>query len=241
VVAQDAPRSPRGSISGSVIEQTSRKPIPAAAITLIADSTRRLATFTTDSSGRYRFEILNSGRYRVRAERAGYAAGESAPVDVESGAARVLDVALTRAAGDSVRVLDPVVVKTTRPAEEGRRRPAMQDLYDRMNRFAAKRYAQFINRETIDQYDRKHYTLGRLLSDVVVASAPRERSCRGGKSYVNNFPSDLIGTYELRELDVIEVYTFPSIPAEFASSIVDPRVRSAMVPPCRVIVLWTRP
>jgi len=78
---QPAP-SPEGQIVGSIVEAGSRIPVPGAEVVLESDpdaeSVRMVPARTTrtGSSGRYTFDSLEPGRYRIRVERLGYRGSE---------------------------------------------------------------------------------------------------------------------------------------------------------------------
>ena len=75
-------------ISGSVIDCDSHKPLAGAKLTLIGPQ-KTNPTFLenyTDSTGHYRFELKNTSRYQIRAEKQGYTPGSVAyQVQMETG------------------------------------------------------------------------------------------------------------------------------------------------------------
>jgi hypothetical protein len=63
----------RGSIAGRVVESGSDRPLPSVMMTLESVADRGVLNTMTDEGGRYRFEGVGAGGYRVRAALQGYA------------------------------------------------------------------------------------------------------------------------------------------------------------------------
>jgi vitamin B12 transporter len=81
-----------GSINGRVLDPLGAA-IPNAKVTLLQNE-KNVATSTTDQEGAFVFSSLDSGRYSVQAEAAGFESQETPPVFVPSGAAVKLAVLL---------------------------------------------------------------------------------------------------------------------------------------------------
>jgi hypothetical protein len=112
-----APAAPPGAtLSGLVVDDGSQKPIAGAQVMLMPSGRMvmpfrdRTRTATTDADGRYRFEGLESGEYRVTVQKAGFARldGLDAPeLTVTSGERREgFNFTLRRGAVIAGRVLD---------------------------------------------------------------------------------------------------------------------------------------
>ena len=104
--------------SGRVLEDGSRAPIAGAQVMLVvarsgpasAPFLTRPRTTTTDQNGRYEFDDVEAGRYRITVQKAGFAplnGPRMAEVDLKAGGRREdLDVVLQRAGAIVGRVLD---------------------------------------------------------------------------------------------------------------------------------------
>lgn len=106
-----------GTIEGRVELQSDRQqtPIRRARVTLYAEADGMESLTATDSSGRYRFERLAPGRYRIRAEKAGFVSMSSdarGPIDlpmsveIKPGDALTVDLPMQRGAALEGRFLD---------------------------------------------------------------------------------------------------------------------------------------
>lgn len=92
-----------GALSGQVVDRGTGTPLGRATIaleqTLASGSRASILVVTTEADGRFAFESLTAGRYRLRVRRDGYEAQEQ-PLEVAAGASvDGLRVALTAAAG----------------------------------------------------------------------------------------------------------------------------------------------
>lgn len=81
--APAAARAQAGTVTGTVVESPSGRPLPAATVTLrgAADSTRAFGA-TSDAAGRFRIANVAPGRYTLQATRLGYSAYRRADVTV---------------------------------------------------------------------------------------------------------------------------------------------------------------
>ena len=230
-------------IQGRLLDDDTGEPIPGGTIELRDASSTSVTQAISDRNGSFRLVSPNPGTYSMRGERPGFQTAEQNDLILGLGDSLLIEFRLSRNAA----ILAPVLVTASaKPWMGAASRRALQELYDRMNRFGQRRYAQFILRDTIDAYDRRDYSTAELLARVVRSGSPteRERRCFGARYYVDGLPFEAFGSesefWPLKLLETIEVYTHPTLPAEFASPIFAAALRSPAVPPCRVISMWTR-
>jgi hypothetical protein len=226
-------------IHGRLLDDDTGEPIPDGTIELRDAKKKSAGKVVTDGSGFFRLVTPSPGTYSLYGERPGYRPAEQNDLALQVGDTVVLEFRLSRRSA----LLAPVLVTASaKPWMEREKLLGISELYDRMKRFGNRRNAQFILRDTIDTYDQRSFTIGEMLDRVVKVPIERGPGCFGSKVYVERFPVEASSAYyELNDLDVIEVYTHPAIPAEFATPIFTPGQRSAVVRPCRVVVYWTRP
>lgn len=238
-------------IQGKLVDETTGLPIARGIIELWADGDKPLATATTDTSGIFQLITPSPGVYALLGKQLGYQPARQPGLTLRLGDTLIVEFRLSHLA----QLLDPVLVTATAkpwPPAKGERQ-STEELYYRMKKFAGLRHAEFILRDTIDAYARKFYTIDDMIARVVTTPVPkpkpagREFYCTGTTQYVDGMymPTmtgfeDVTRTYNLEMIDLIEVYTHPSIPAEFKAATFTPGERSSGWPPCRVIVLWRR-
>jgi hypothetical protein len=104
-----ATQATNGAISGTVAD-ASRAFVAGATVVLVNDETGLSRAATTDARGRYRAPDLPPGRYRVVAERAGFAPASRTGVEVTIGRETVVDLSIALAAVTQ----DVTVTGTTR-------------------------------------------------------------------------------------------------------------------------------
>jgi hypothetical protein len=119
-VARDRPdTSPAGTgvIAGRVVVLGTQPAVPVrrARVTLLGDRLPEATLTDTDTDGRYRFEQLPAGSYRVKAEKPGYVTLEHgatrpfsrpAPIELKDGQSLTADLALPRGAALEGTILD---------------------------------------------------------------------------------------------------------------------------------------
>jgi len=230
-------------IHGRLLDDDTGEPIPDGTIELRDSRKKSAAKVVTDANGRFRLVTPSPGTYSLYGERPDYKPAEQTDLRMQLGDTVVLEFRLSRRA---VLLAPVLVTESAKPWMERDKRGRMQDLYDRMKRFGSARYATFILRDTIEAYDRRDFTLGDMLYRSIKRPPPDPRACVGGHVFVDGFPWEAQGGslsdfWPLNTIDVIEVYTHPTIPAEFASPTSNPGARSSMRRPCQVISVWTRP
>lgn len=236
-------------IQGKLIDENNGLPIARGNIELWADGDKPLATATTDTSGIFQLITPSPGTYALLGRRIGYQPARQSGLTLRLGDTLIVEFRLSHVA----QVLDPVLVTATAkpwPPAKGERQE-IDELYYRMKMFGGLRHAEFILRDTIDAYVRKFYSIDEMISRVVISPVPkvkpqgREFYCKGTTHYVDGAyapPMEgfgpVTGFYDLKMIDLVEVYTHPSIPAEFRAPVFTPGGATLGMPPCRVIVLW---
>lgn len=233
-------------IQGKLVDESTGLPIARGNIELWAVGDRPVATATTDTAGIFQLITPSPGVYSLLGKRLGYQPARQSGLSLRLGDTLIVEFRLSHIA----QVLDPMLVTATAkpwPPPTGEPQ-VVRELYDRMKRYSGLRHAQFILRDTIDAYAKRFYSIGDMVGRVVVPTMPkaRETRCNGTAQYVDGLPFEADGVipatafYDLNQIDLVEVYTHPSIPSEFAAPVIFPGSRTAGVPPCRVISLWTR-
>lgn len=221
-------------ISGTVRDLDSQGFIPAVSVELTDSLGRLVANTRGDTLGRYQLEAPRPGSYWIRTAKIGFTRRRKGPIRVEN-TALVVDLELSRVVQlDSVRVVESA---TAFIAPIGGSREI--DFRRRMEKFANTRHAQFFPRDSMDAWDERGETLSRMLGRWVRTAPPRPPHCVGGRSYLDGLPSRG-ESLALGQIEFVEVYTFPSLPAEFMAPVLIPGVRSTGAPPCSVINIWLR-
>src|SRR5215213_3706907 len=72
-------------VTGTVVDQQSGAPVPGALVTLVTGEGRVRAQALTDRAGAFSLRAPAAGRYTLRAERIGYAAAASRPLELAAG------------------------------------------------------------------------------------------------------------------------------------------------------------
>jgi protocatechuate 3,4-dioxygenase beta subunit len=117
VLMQSTAAPPAAVVSGVVLEDGTRAPIAGAQVMLMPTRFRpgarrfmdRPRTAITDQSGRYTFDAVETGRFRLMVTKAGFAPmneGGSAEVDLAAGGRREVNVTLQKGAVIVGRVID---------------------------------------------------------------------------------------------------------------------------------------
>jgi hypothetical protein len=230
-------------IAGTVVEDSTKVPLPGAAVTVLRPEGEALGTAQADSLGRFRIPLDSAGRFRLRVEQPGYRTVNSDTVSVEDEEVLTVELRMARQAVP----LEPLVVIT----RVDRRITAF---YDRVRRGG---FGHYLTRADIERRRGMRTTeLIRFMPGVRVVQVSGCRGCmaeniiflRGAGPGGSNecSPTVLIDGMEIRQdiispldalvmaedLEGVEVYTDPgAAPADFAG------VRNN----CGVVALWTRP
>jgi hypothetical protein len=218
-------------VHGRLVDAGSGAPVPAARVRLLQEGAAADSALT-DTAGVFTVRSEEGGKFRLSAERVGYA--ESVSAEVEWADDDSVEV-LFRIAADAV-VLEPLeVVATTR-----RRGPWLDAFYRRAEE---RRFGYFITREQIDERRAMHTTdlLRRVPGLQIVPSRRIGYAVRGRGGCLPvvvldglrlGTASNLVDEWvSARDLEGIEVYNGPGqAPGEFAM----------YENGCAMIVLWTR-
>lgn len=243
VTAEAVMRPTQQLIRGRLVDDDSGEPLENGTIALIDDRNRQVATVTTSRDGTFRLVSPAPGTYSMLGRHVGHKPALQEEFPLRLGDTVGIEFRLSRVA----TLLAPALVTASaKPWHSAGERRGLADLEDRIRRFDNRRHAQFILRDTIDLFDRRAFDIDRMI-DRVVKTTPNGISCRGTTYVVDNaiWPTPEYGDsvsdqFPLGTLELLEVYTYPDIPTEFSAPIYRPGERSAMVPPCRAISIWTR-
>jgi hypothetical protein len=130
-------------ITGQVLDANTMMPVPTAEVSLLDAERQPLHSVVADSAGAFTLRVPRTGRYHLRAERIGYEAVTSSPMDlsVKDTAAVVLRMSV------HVVVLAPLTVSSGRPLHNR----ALDDFYER-RKFAATGRSAFFAPEDIERF-----------------------------------------------------------------------------------------
>jgi hypothetical protein len=226
--ARAGPPDPDTSVTvrGRVVDHATDEPVPSAAVSLAAGphGTRGLGTRVTDEEGRFLFQDVTPGTYRLRVTMLGYhAMADTLQVPSEGDLELLLPLST-----DPIR-LEPIVVTAERVPW------FMRDL----ERRRLSRSGFFLTREEIEDRHPRHIT--DLLVTVPggrIAPAPPygytlllRGGCRPGVWLDRvrlTSPGSLDQLISPSNVEAIEVYHALELPAEFGSH------------PCGGVLIWTR-
>jgi iron complex outermembrane receptor protein len=107
------------SISGRILEQTSKRPVENARV-IVASGDVTVRSALTDASGRYRVAGLSAGRYAIIVSRIGQQLRRTAPFDIADGQALTMDLETSA----SAERLEEVVTSASRRTERTMDAPA---------------------------------------------------------------------------------------------------------------------
>jgi hypothetical protein len=213
-------------VTGRVLEVGSDRPVPAATITLLADS-RALLSTESDSAGFFQVPIPRAGWYSLQVERLGYASATSDSLQV--GARESVEVAI-RLSVTAIR-LEPLLVV------ERRREIRPQSEFERRLEAGRKSgLGVFITREALDSTSAQSVTA--VLARVpLLTGGGLVSMSQGGCTptlYLNGarfqIDTELDDMIQPSTLEGIEIYRNRSeLPRNFAG-----------IGHCAAIVFWTR-
>jgi hypothetical protein len=245
LLAGAPPASAQTLVRGILLDAAGGQPIVSATVTISANRGRWQRATQSDSVGRFQFEDVSAGPYRLRARRVGYREAVG-PLGLSADSLVEVEV---RMAAASV-VLEPVTVVTRSTREVS---PVLRGFYERMQRG----FGRYITREEIEA--RHAVQVGDVLRNIpnLRATAGRMGSSSGGFTHGStgdrcgvvffldglqlNQPA-IAGRYSPRdfaiddyvnaqEVEGIEIYRGEAdTPAEFVTRWVQ----------CGTIVIWTR-
>lgn len=225
------------SVAGTVVDRASRRPVPAAVITVLSHAGRRVGQASTDSAGRFTLPLNGGGGYKLHAQRIGYWPVTSVAFDV--GVREALDVDLQMST--SAVALDALTI-TSRAEPPRVRHLESAGFYERERNGPG----LFMRREDVARNG------GTLMSDVLgrlpgarkgtLQGRPVISLARGSGGrmcapaiFMDGLPvirADVIDdVVHVAAVEAVEVYRGPSqTPARFAG------VETG----CGVVVIWTQ-
>lgn len=239
------PASAQTLVRGTLLDAASGQPIPSGNVTISANRGRWQRHTQSDSVGRFEFEDVSAGPYRLRARRVGY---RDASGELGLSADSLVEVQLRLAAASVVMEPVTVVSRSTRDVS-----PVLRGFYDRMQHG----FGRYITREEIEA--RHAVYVADVLRHIpnLRGTAGRMGNANGGFTHGStgdrcsvvffldglqlNQPA-IAGRYTQRdfaiddyvnadEVEGIEVYRGESdTPAEFVTRWVQ----------CGTVVIWTR-
>jgi len=221
-------------VAGRLIDDETGQPISDGTIRLYGPWKSPVASTITNDEGLFRLVSPEPGRYRLEAERMGYAAGESPPLDLILGDTIFLEFRM------SVRPIPLGAITVTASARPwlGRHHSIARDFYRRYA-FARSR-GEFLIRDTIAEYEGGVASVGDLLVHAtrsVIWWEPDGTLTMtrhyAPTVYLNGerAPTFILPSLTPSDLEGIEIYRSFEIPIEF---------RSHGRAPCGVVGLWTR-
>jgi hypothetical protein len=225
-------------IHGRLLDDDTRAPIPAGTIELLNAAGKKVGSAITDSYGLFRLVTPTPGTYRLRAERIGYKPAEGPDVKMILRDTIRLEFFLSTQA---VLMAPILVTGSSREWKDRYGEAQLDELFSRMKRFGATKNANYVMRDSLAGYEKKHFTTAQIIAYEAFRTPI---GCNGGTStYVNGAPylspgGDLDDYFQPGALQAIEIYTAPQIPAELSMPLFQGGGTYGM--PCRVIVLWTR-
>lgn len=129
-------------IAGSVVEETSGRPVVAVDVVLLDGAGRELQHFESDSTGRFAFSLQVAGAYGLRAFRIGFVAAVASSVLVGAGESVIVEL---RMGVDAIPV-EPLVVTARNTVRAGR----LREYYERLDSRSKSGGGHFITRTEIE-------------------------------------------------------------------------------------------
>lgn len=226
------------SILGTVVDAATQQPVAGVSVLLIDASSGISRQALSDDLGRFVIVAPESGRYRLRTQRIGYAQSETEFIQVKGDETVTVEVSMPVSA---VNVAPILVQQRTRRISS-----MLQDFYDRKDRGVN---GVFLTRADIEQRNPQRLTdlLGEVPGlDVSSANSAGGRNVRvtraigpeacplnvyvDGRQY-KQFDASGLDTFNPHDLDGIEIYKgLAEVPAEFGGGPAR----------CGVLALWTR-
>lgn len=233
------------SIRGHVLDAGTGQPVAEATVALVSAEGRVLERERTDAAGAFSLAVREPGTYRVRAERIGYRAVATLPL--EAGMRDVVDVELRMSTAEVV--IDPLTVTA-------RRQPPRLAALDAAGFYQRERsgLGRFLRREDIDRTRPREMSdvlrrlpgvrmipVGRFGQFHVAMSRAASASAQTGvclpRLYLDGNPIQLGAGETLddlaqpEEIEAVEIYNGPAA---------TPGVYGGAQSACGVIAMWTR-
>jgi 5-hydroxyisourate hydrolase-like protein (transthyretin family) len=241
-------------VFGRLVDDDTRAPIPGGTVRLVSGRGSAAATAITNDQGQFWLVSPRAGTYRLQAERIGYQASESPEVNLMPGDSVGFDFHLSTQAV----LLAPITVTSSRrPWDERAPLIGMESFLGRYEQFARSGFGTFMTRDSIAVWDSRTQSVGDMLRSVVPAAravvpfgdpqAPglggailiRSGRASGGRIAGTCIPAywldgapvpyNVVASYGPADLEAVEVYVSPNIPADMATGF-----------PCGVVAYWSR-
>jgi hypothetical protein len=240
--AERALRTEEQLIVGRLLDDESGQPIQMGTMRLVSHLGSPVATILSGEEGEFRLVSPRPGTYRVTAERMGYEPGESAELHLMPGDSIGVEFRLSTQA---ILVEPLTVTASARPWGDRADLRGMREFFDRWSRFADGGFGEFVTRDDLAAWEGRAATPGHALlysvSAVRDVSAGGRVTLRGGALGAPCTPTYMVNGVALPEgqpvppldvsdLEAVEVYVRPNIPAELA--------RGEF--PCGIVSYWTR-
>jgi hypothetical protein len=241
-------------VFGRLLDDDTRAPIPGGTVRLLTDRGSEAASVITNDQGQFWLISPRAGTYRLAAERIGYQASESPDVNLMPGDSVGFDFHLSTQAV----LLAPITVTSSRrPWTERAPLIGMEGFLSRYERFARSGFGTFMTRDSIAVWDSRTRSVGDMLrwrvpavqavvpfgdpqaSGLAGAILIRSGRASGGQIAGTCIPAywldgapvpySVVASYAPADLEAVEVYVSPQIPAEFLTGF-----------PCGVVAYWSR-
>ena len=242
-------------VYGRLLDDDTRSPITGGIVRLVAERRSAVADSTiTDDQGHFWLISPRAGTYRLQGERIGYMTSESPTLQLMLGDSIGMDFYLSTQAV----LLAPITVNASRRAWSDRANlVGMEGFLSRYERFAKMGFGTLMIRDSIASWEGRVMNVGNMLlarapqvRTIVPYGDPSARELggavvmRGGRAsggiiqpyciptyYLNGVrvPYEIVSTYGPADLEAVEVYVSPEIPAELSVG-----------RPCGVVAYWSR-
>jgi len=224
-------------VYGRLLDDDSGEPISQGLIRLLRESGSTAVTTLSDNEGLFWLVSPSAGTYRLQAERIGYKTSTGPELHLMLGDVIALDFYLSVEA----ILLNPLVVTATaRPFEDRYGLTGMGDFLRRYTAHSRSGFGEFMTRDSIAKYEDWVLSTGHMLA--LTTMSVWAHSSRSGtvtlrgrcqpRYYMDGM--ELPPQYPLwalmpDQLEAVEVYVRPTIPAEFSHGF-----------PCGVVAFWYR-
>jgi len=224
-------------VYGRLLDNESGDPIPQGLIRLVRETGSAASTTLSEGDGFFWLVSPSAGAYRLQAERIGYKTSEGPEFHLMLGDTIGLDFYLSMEA----ILLNPIVVTATaRPFEDRYGLTGMGGFLRRYSANSRSGFGEFMTRDSIAEYEDWVLSTGHMLALTTMSVwASNSRSgtvtLRGRcqpRYYLDGMqlpPEYPLWALTPDQLEAVEVYVRPTIPAEFLQGF-----------PCGVVALWYR-
>ncbi len=229
-------------VYGRLLDDSTHDPIPGATVRLLSNAGTAASTLS-DDDGHFWLVSPHAGSYRLQGERIGYKTSEGPELQLMLGDS----VGVTFYLSTQAVLLAPITVTaSSRPWGNRANLKGMENFFTRYARFGSG-YGQFMTRDSIAQWESRVPDVGEMLmADLpeAIGVVPLSNMDMGGAVILSSMGSKCVPRYYLNgspvpystmsglapeDLEAVEIYVRPNIPAEFQQSF-----------PCGVVVEWTR-